>query len=965
MGENETRFLSLSGQGFQLIRGTVMAEKKEFIRIRGARENNLKALNVDIPRNQFVVFTGLSGSGKSSLAFDTIYAEGQRRYMESLSSYARQFLGQMEKPNVDSIEGLPPAISIDQKSTNRNPRSTVGTVTEIYDYFRLLYARIGIPHCPKCGKVISRQSVDQMVDQIMALPERTKIQLLAPVVRGRKGRHEKVLEQAKRSGYVRVMIDGSQYELSEEITLDKNLKHNISIIVDRLVVKPDIEKRLTDSVENVLDLADGLLVVDTMDGNQLNFSQSFSCPDCGISMEEIEPRSFSFNNPFGACPSCAGLGYKMEFDEDLMIPDKTVSIADGAITVLGWQSCTDKSSYTRAILDALAEEYDFSLSTPFCEYPKKIHDILIYGTNGKSVKVHYRGQRGVGVYDVAFEGLIKNVERRYRETGSDSTKQEYETFMRVTPCQACHGQRLKPTSLGVTVGDKNIFEVTSLSIDNLQKFMQNLELSEQQLLIGKQILKEIRARVSFLADVGLNYLTLARGTASLSGGEAQRIRLATQIGSGLVGVAYILDEPSIGLHQRDNDKLLATLKHLRDLGNSLIVVEHDEDTMRAADCVVDIGPGAGEHGGELVAIGTAEDLMKNPNSITGKYLSGELKIPVPSERRKPTGWLKVVGAKEHNLKNINVNFPLGVMTCVTGVSGSGKSSLVNEILYKRLARDLNRARTILGAHKDIIGMEQLDKVIDIDQSPIGRTPRSNPATYTGLFDQIRDLFAATQDAKARGYKKGRFSFNVKGGRCEACGGDGILKIEMHFLPDVYVPCEVCHGKRYNRETLEVKYKGKSIYDVLNMTVEEALEFFRPVPSIFRKLQTLYDVGLSYIRLGQPSTTLSGGEAQRIKLAAELSRRGTGKTIYILDEPTTGLHFADVHKLVEILHRLSEGGNTVVVIEHNLDVIKTADYIIDIGPEGGDGGGTVIACGTPEEVAKSPVSYTGKYVEKYL
>ena len=965
MVENETRFLSLSGQGFQLIRGTVMAEKKEFIRIRGARENNLKALNVDIPRNQFVVFTGLSGSGKSSLAFDTIYAEGQRRYMESLSSYARQFLGQMEKPNVDSIEGLPPAISIDQKSTNRNPRSTVGTVTEIYDYFRLLYARIGIPHCPKCGKVISRQSVDQMVDQIMALPERTKIQLLAPVVRGRKGRHEKVLEQAKRSGYVRVMIDGSQYELSEEITLDKNLKHNISIIVDRLVVKPDIEKRLTDSVENVLDLADGLLVVDTMDGNQLNFSQSFSCPDCGISMEEIEPRSFSFNNPFGACPSCAGLGYKMEFDEDLMIPDKTVSIADGAITVLGWQSCTDKSSYTRAILDALAEEYDFSLSTPFCEYPKKIHDILIYGTNGKSVKVHYSCQRGVGVYDVAFEGLIKNVERRYRETGSDSTKQEYETFMRVTPCQACHGQRLKPTSLGVTVGDKNIFEVTSLSIDNLQKFMQNLELSEQQLLIGKQILKEIRARVSFLADVGLNYLTLARGTASLSGGEAQRIRLATQIGSGLVGVAYILDEPSIGLHQRDNDKLLATLKHLRDLGNSLIVVEHDEDTMRAADCVVDIGPGAGEHGGELVAIGTAEDLMKNPNSITGKYLSGELKIPVPSERRKPTGWLKVVGAKEHNLKNINVKFPLGVMTCVTGVSGSGKSSLVNEILYKRLARDLNRARTIPGAHKDIIGMEQLDKVIDIDQSPIGRTPRSNPATYTGLFDQIRDLFAATQDAKARGYKKGRFSFNVKGGRCEACGGDGILKIEMHFLPDVYVPCEVCHGKRYNRETLEVKYKGKSIYDVLNMTVEEALEFFRPVPSIFRKLQTLYDVGLSYIRLGQPSTTLSGGEAQRIKLAAELSRRGTGKTIYILDEPTTGLHFADVHKLVEILHRLSEGGNTVVVIEHNLDVIKTADYIIDIGPEGGDGGGTVIACGTPEEVAKSPVSYTGKYVEKYL
>ena len=939
--------------------------KKQFIRIRGANENNLKNLSVDIPRDKFVVLTGLSGSGKSSLAFDTIYAEGQRRYMESLSSYARQFLGQMEKPDVESIEGLPPAISIDQKSTNRNPRSTVGTVTEIYDYFRLLYARVGIPHCPKCGKVIAKQTVDQMVDQIMELPERTRIQLLAPVVRGRKGTHAKLLDQARRSGYVRAEIDGNVYELSEEITLDKNIKHTIAIIVDRLIVKPGIEKRLTDSLETVLNLADGLAVVDTMDGNYMNFSQSFSCPDCGISMEEIEPRSFSFNNPFGACPSCAGLGYKMEFDEDLMIPDKTVSIADGAITVLGWQSCTDKSSYTRAILDALAEEYDFSLSTPFCEYPKKIHDILIYGTNGKSVKVHYRGQRGVGVYDVAFEGLIKNVERRYRETGSDSTKQEYETFMRVTPCQACHGQRLKPTSLGVTVGDKNIFEVTSLSIDNLQKFMQNLELSEQQLLIGKQILKEIRARVSFLADVGLNYLTLARGTASLSGGEAQRIRLATQIGSGLVGVAYILDEPSIGLHQRDNDKLLATLKHLRDLGNSLIVVEHDEDTMRAADCVVDIGPGAGEHGGELVAIGTAEDLMKNPNSITGKYLSGELKIPVPSEHRKPTGWLKVVGAKEHNLKNINVNFPLGVMTCVTGVSGSGKSSLVNEILYKRLARDLNRARTIPGAHKDIIGMEQLDKVIDIDQSPIGRTPRSNPATYTGLFDQIRDLFAATQDAKARGYKKGRFSFNVKGGRCEACGGDGILKIEMHFLPDVYVPCEVCHGKRYNRETLEVKYKGKSIYDVLNMTVEEALEFFRPVPSIFRKLQTLYDVGLSYIRLGQPSTTLSGGEAQRIKLAAELSRRGTGKTIYILDEPTTGLHFADVHKLVEILHRLSEGGNTVVVIEHNLDVIKTADYIIDIGPEGGDGGGTVIACGTPEEVAKSPVSYTGKYVEKYL
>ena len=965
MGENETRFLSLSGQGFQLIRGTVMAEKKEFIRIRGARENNLKALNVDIPRNQFVVFTGLSGSGKSSLAFDTIYAEGQRRYMESLSSYARQFLGQMEKPNVDSIEGLPPAISIDQKSTNRNPRSTVGTVTEIYDYFRLLYARIGIPHCPKCGKVISRQSVDQMVDQIMALPERTKIQLLAPVVRGRKGRHEKVLEQAKRSGYVRVMIDGSQYELSEEITLDKNLKHNISIIVDRLVVKPDIEKRLTDSVENVLDLADGLLVVDTMDGNQLNFSQSFSCPDCGISMEEIEPRSFSFNNPFGACPSCAGLGYKMEFDEDLMIPDKTVSIADGAITVLGWQSCTDKSSYTRAVLDALAEEYDFSLSTPFCEYPKKIHDILIYGTNGKSVKVHYRGQRGVGVYDVAFEGLIKNVERRYRETGSDSTKQEYETFMRVTPCQACHGQRLKPTSLGVTVGDKNIFEVTSLSIDNLQKFMQNLELSEQQLLIGKQILKEIRARVSFLADVGLNYLTLARGTASLSGGEAQRIRLATQIGSGLVGVAYILDEPSIGLHQRDNDKLLATLKHLRDLGNSLIVVEHDEDTMLAADYIVDIGPGAGEHGGQIVAVGTAEEIMKNPESITGAYLSGRLQIPVPDQRRTPTGWITVRGAEENNLKKIDVSFPLGVMTCVTGVSGSGKSSLVNEILYKSLAKKLNRARTIPGKHKCIEGVEQLDKIIAIDQSPIGRTPRSNPATYTGVFDLIRDLFAATTDAKAKGYSKGRFSFNVKGGRCEACSGDGIIKIEMHFLPDVYVPCEVCKGKRYNRETLEVKYKGKSIYDVLNMTVEEALKFFENVPSIARKIATLNDVGLSYIRLGQPSTQLSGGEAQRIKLATELSRRSTGKTIYILDEPTTGLHFADVHKLTEILHRLSADGNTVVVIEHNLDVIKTADYIIDMGPEGGDKGGTVIAKGTPEEVAESPVSYTGKYIKPML
>ena len=965
MGENETRFLSLSGQGFQLIRGTVMAEKKEFIRIRGARENNLKALNVDIPRNQFVVFTGLSGSGKSSLAFDTIYAEGQRRYMESLSSYARQFLGQMEKPNVDSIEGLPPAISIDQKSTNRNPRSTVGTVTEIYDYFRLLYARIGIPHCPKCGKVISRQSVDQMVDQIMALPERTKIQLLAPVVRGRKGRHEKVLEQAKRSGYVRVMIDGSQYELSEEITLDKNLKHNISIIVDRLVVKPDIEKRLTDSVENVLDLADGLLVVDTMDGNQLNFSQSFSCPDCGISMEEIEPRSFSFNNPFGACPSCAGLGYKMEFDEDLMIPDKTVSIADGAITVLGWQSCTDKSSYTRAILDALAEEYDFSLSTPFCEYPKKIHDILIYGTNGKSVKVHYRGQRGVGVYDVAFEGLIKNVERRYRETGSDSTKQEYETFMRVTPCQACHGQRLKPTSLGVTVGDKNISDVTAMSIERLQRFISSLELSKTQQMIGGQILKEIKARLQFLLDVGLEYLTLARATGTLSGGEAQRIRLATQIGSGLVGVAYILDEPSIGLHQRDNDKLLATLKHLRDLGNTLIVVEHDEDTMFAADQVIDIGPGAGEHGGELVAQGTAQEIMKVERSITGAYLSGKIKIPVPETRAVPTGWIKVVGAAENNLKNIDVKFPLGVMTCVTGVSGSGKSSLVNEILYKSMAKKLNRARVIPGKHKRIEGLEMLDKVIDIDQSPIGRTPRSNPATYTGVFDLIRDLFAATADAKAKGYKKGRFSFNVKGGRCEACSGDGIIKIEMHFLPDVYVPCEVCGGKRYNRETLEVKYKGKSIYDVLNMTVEEALHFFENVPSIRRKMETLYDVGLSYIRLGQPSTTLSGGEAQRIKLATELSRRSTGKTVYILDEPTTGLHFADVHKLTEILRRLAADGNTVIVLEHNLDVIKTADYIIDIGPEGGDKGGTVVACGTPEEVAENPNSYTGKYIKMML
>ena len=939
--------------------------KKQFIKIRGACENNLKHLDVDIPRNEFVVLTGLSGSGKSSLAFETIYAEGQRRYMESLSSYARQFLGQMEKPNVESIEGLPPAISIDQKSTNRNPRSTVGTVTEIYDYFRLLYARIGIPHCPKCGRVISKQTVDQMVDQIMSLPERTKIQLLAPVVRGRKGRHEKVLERAKKSGYVRVIIDGNLYELSEDIALDKNIKHTIEIVVDRLVIKPGIEKRLTDSVENVLNLAEGLLIVDTMDGNFLSFSQSFSCPDCQISMDEIEPRSFSFNNPFGACPSCYGLGYKMEFDEQLMIPDPSLSIAEGAIVVLGWQSCTDKGSYTRAILDALAREYNFSLDTPFQDYPKKIHDIIIHGTDGKKVKVYYTGQRGSGVYDVAFEGLIKNVERRYRETASDSIKQEYETFMRVTPCQTCHGQRLKQTSLAVTVGDKNIAEVTSLSIEKLTRFLEELTLTDQQMLIGKQVLKEIRARVGFLMDVGLDYLTLSRATGTLSGGEAQRIRLATQIGSGLVGVAYILDEPSIGLHQRDNDKLLNTLKHLRDLGNTLIVVEHDEDTMRAADCVVDIGPGAGEHGGELVAIGTAEEIMKNEKSITGAYLSGRVKIPVPKVRRKPTGWIKVLGAKEHNLKNINAAFPLGVMTCVTGVSGSGKSSLVNEILYKRLARDLNHARLIPGEHRGIEGEELLDKVIDIDQSPIGRTPRSNPATYTGVFDQIRDLFAATQDAKAKGYKKGRFSFNVKGGRCEACGGDGIIKIEMHFLPDVYVPCEVCRGKRYNRETLEVKYKGKSIYDVLNMTVEEAVEFFRPVPSICRKLEALNDVGLSYIRLGQPSTTLSGGEAQRIKLASELGKRSTGKTIYILDEPTTGLHFADVHKLVEILQRLSEGGNTVVVIEHNLDVIKTADYIIDIGPEGGDRGGTVIAKGTPEEVAKNPASYTGKYVAKYL
>lgn len=942
-----------------------MPAKKQYIKIRGANENNLKNIDVDIPRNEFVVLTGLSGSGKSSLAFDTIYAEGQRRYMESLSSYARQFLGQMEKPNVESIEGLSPAISIDQKSTNRNPRSTVGTVTEIYDYFRLLYARIGIPHCPKCGREIAKQTVDQMVDTILKLPERTKIQLLAPMVRGRKGRHEKLFAQAKKSGYVRVRVDGNMYELTEEITLDKNIKHNIEIVVDRLIVKDGIQKRLTDSIENVLELADGLLVVDVADGEPLNFSQSFSCPDCGISMEEIEPRSFSFNNPFGACPECFGLGYRMEFDEDLMIPDKSLSIEEGAIQVLGWQSCNDKGSFTRAILDALANEYGFSLSTPFQDYPKEIHDVLIHGTGGREVKVHYRGQRGEGVYDVAFEGLIKNVERRYRETGSDAMKQEYETFMRITPCPACRGQRLKATSLGVTVGDKNIAEVTALSIVKLQEFIEELDLTKTQQLIGGQILKEIRARVGFLVDVGLDYLTLARATGTLSGGEAQRIRLATQIGSGLVGVAYILDEPSIGLHQRDNDKLLATLMHLRDLGNSLIVVEHDEDTMRAADCIVDIGPGAGEHGGEVVAVGTAEQLMKNKNSITGAYLSGKIKIPVPAERRQPTGWLTVRGAAENNLKNIDVSFPLGVMTCVTGVSGSGKSSLVNEILYKHLAKELNHARVIPGKHDAIEGVRQLDKVIDIDQSPIGRTPRSNPATYTGVFDLIRDLFAATADAKARGYKKGRFSFNVKGGRCEACSGDGIIKIEMHFLPDVYVPCEVCQGKRYNRETLEVKYKGKSIYDVLNMTVEEALTFFEHVPSIRRKIETLNDVGLSYIRLGQPSTTLSGGEAQRIKLATELSRRSTGKTIYILDEPTTGLHFADVHKLIEILKRLSEGGNTVIVIEHNLDVIKTADYIIDIGPEGGDRGGTVIAKGTPEEVAANPVSYTGQYVKKYL
>ena len=941
--------------------------KKNCIRIRGANEHNLKNVDVDIPRDALVVFTGLSGSGKSSLAFDTIYAEGQRRYMESLSSYARQFLGQMEKPNVEKIEGLSPAISIDQKSTNRNPRSTVGTVTEIYDYFRLLYARIGIPHCPNCGKEIKKQSVDQMVDQIMALPEGTRLQLLAPVVRGRKGRHEKVLERAARSGYVRVRIDGNLYELAENIQLDKNIKHNIEIVVDRLIVKPGIERRLTDSIENVLNLSEGLLFVERVgsDEEMLTFSQSFSCPDCGVSIDEIEPRSFSFNNPFGACPECYGLGYKMEFDPDLMIPDRTLSINQGAITVLGWQSCQQPGSFANAILQALAKEYHFDLDTPFGEYPQKIQDILLHGTGGKEVLVYYEGQRGKGQYPIAFEGLIRNVERRYRETGSDATKQEYETFMRITPCRLCKGQRLKKEALAVTVCGKNIYEITSMFIGELSQFLQDMKLTTQQELIGSQILKEIRARVGFLIDVGLDYLSLSRATGTLSGGEAQRIRLATQIGSGLVGVCYILDEPSIGLHQRDNDKLLATLKNLRDLGNTLIVVEHDEDTMRAADYIVDVGPGAGSHGGQIVASGTVEEIMNTPESITGQYLSGAKKIPVPETRRKPTGWLTVRSAEEHNLKKIDVKVPLGVFTCVTGVSGSGKSSLVNEILYKHLARDLNRARCIPGKHAGIDGIEQLDKVIAIDQSPIGRTPRSNPATYTGVFDMIRDLFASTSDAKAKGYKKGRFSFNVKGGRCEACGGDGIIKIEMHFLPDVYVPCEVCGGKRYNRETLDVKYKGKSIYDVLDMTVEEALTFFENVPSIQRKIQTLYDVGLSYVKLGQPSTELSGGEAQRIKLAAELSRRSTGRTIYILDEPTTGLHFADVQKLIEILHRLAEGGNTVVVIEHNLDVIKTADYLIDIGPEGGMRGGTVIAKGTPEEVAKNPASYTGYYVKKML
>ena len=938
---------------------------REYIRIRGAAEHNLKNINLDIPRNELVVLTGLSGSGKSSLAFDTIYAEGQRRYMESLSSYARQFLGQMEKPNVEKIEGLSPAISIDQKSTNRNPRSTVGTVTEIYDYFRLLYARIGIPHCPVCGKEIRKQTVDQMVDQIMEQPEGTKLQLLAPVVRGRKGEHAKVFERAKRSGYVRVRVDGNMYELSEDISLDKNIKHNIEIIVDRLVVKPGIERRLTDSIENVLALAEGLLMVDIIDGDTLNFSQSFSCPDCGVSISEIEPRSFSFNNPFGACPVCFGLGYKMEFDPELMIPDHSLSINEGAIQVMGWQSSKDEGSFTNAILQALAKEYKFSLDTPIQELSDSIYQMLIHGTNGKEVRVHYKGQRGEGVYPIAFEGIIKNTERRYRETGSDVMKQEYETFMRITPCKECKGMRLKKESLGVTVCDKNIYEITSMSVRELYDFMQHMELTKQQQYIGKQILKEINARVGFLVDVGLDYLSLSRATATLSGGEAQRIRLATQIGSGLVGVCYILDEPSIGLHQKDNDKLLNTLKNLRDLGNTLIVVEHDEDTMLEADHVVDIGPGAGFHGGEVIAQGTAEEIMQVKESVTGQYLSGRLQIPVPEKRRKPKDWIKITGASENNLKNIDVNIPLGVFTCVTGVSGSGKSSLVNEILYKRLAKELNRARTIPGKHKSITGIKKLDKVIDIDQSPIGRTPRSNPATYTGVFDQIRDLFAGTPDAKARGYKKGRFSFNVKGGRCENCSGDGIIKIEMHFLPDVYVPCEVCGGKRYNRETLEVKYKGKNIYDILDMTVEEAVPFFENVPSIRNKIATLNDVGLSYIRLGQPSTTLSGGEAQRIKLATELSRRSTGNTIYILDEPTTGLHFADVHKLVEILHRLVESGNTVVVIEHNLDVIKTADYIIDMGPDGGDRGGTVVTCGTPEEVAEHPTSYTGKYIKKML
>lgn len=942
-----------------------MLTKKECIRIRGAAENNLKNIDVDIPRNEFVVLTGLSGSGKSSLAFDTIYAEGQRRYMESLSSYARMFLGQMEKPNVESIEGLSPAISIDQKSTNRNPRSTVGTVTEIYDYFRLLYARIGTPHCPECGKVIAKQTVDQMADQILELPEGTKIQLMAPVVRGRKGEHAKVLERAKRGGYVRVRIDGNLYELSEDIKLEKNIKHTIEIIVDRLVVKDGIRKRLVDSIENVLALAEGMMEVDVIGGEMLNFSESFSCPDCGISISEVEPRSFSFNNPFGACPECVGLGYKMEFDAELMIPNEKLSINQGAIVVLGWQSCNTAGSFTNALLQALAKEYKFNLDTPFEQYPEKVRNVLLKGTEGKQVDVYYEGIRGKGVYPVAFEGLVRNVERKYRETGSETTKAEYESFMRITPCKVCNGMRLKKESLAVTISDKNIFEITSMSIGNLYDFIQGMQLTSQQEIIGKQLIKEIKARVKFLLDVGLDYLSLARGTASLSGGEAQRIRLATQIGSGLVGVCYILDEPSIGLHQRDNDKLLATLKHLRDLGNTLIVVEHDEDTMREADYIVDIGPGAGSHGGEVVACGTAEEIMKVKESVTGQYLSGKKKIPVPTKRRTPAGWLKVVGAKEHNLKNIDVEFPIGVFTCVTGVSGSGKSSLVNEILNKRLSRDLNRARVIPGEHKDILGIEQLDKIINIDQSPIGRTPRSNPATYTGVFDLIRDLFASTADAKARGYSKGRFSFNVKGGRCEACSGDGIIKIEMHFLPDVYVPCEVCGGKRYNRETLDVLYKGKNIYDVLDMTVEEALSFFENVPSIRNKIQSLYDVGLTYIKLGQPSTTLSGGEAQRIKLASELSRRSTGKTIYVLDEPTTGLHFADVHKLVEILQKLTDGGNTVVVIEHNLDVIKTADYIIDMGPEGGDRGGTVIAQGTPEEIAKVEESYTGRYVKKLL